>query len=305
MECCFDLLSSNLTQFDHSMARHHLAVCPYALILCCCAAMSLAGKSKPVPTPRYGWCRTAHKPLKAAQSGFSGYCKKCFKEKWPKDYAAKLTRRKNTCVLCGSSAEVSPGGHCKPCLRARCCDGCGSVNTDPEAPSCVGCSARRALMGAKQPRLAMWCPSCTGMAERATALCRGCYDDRVGMCHHCEQPCQLLPTVHRCSETGCKAPMQFCPQCSSVLVVADTVQCKPCWHRAGYICMFCGIRSAQRNLDTYRSCKRCIADMFCRACMASPNLMSATPQATARLVQPKRALGLCSSATDAQVCMHS
>ena len=41
--------------------------------------------------------------------------------------------------------------------------------------------------------------------------------------------------------------------------------------------MFCGIRSAQNLLDTYRSCKRCIADMFCRACMALPNLMSATP----------------------------
>ena len=131
----------------------------------------------PVPrTRRHGWCRTKHRIRKRAKTGFQGYCKMCFKKKFPAAYAVKEARRSSTCVLCGSTAQLSKAGHCRPCRRARCCEGCGAMNAEPKAPSCVVCPTRRDLLRAKKHRLALWCLKCTGAAERCSAMCRDCYD---------------------------------------------------------------------------------------------------------------------------------
>ncbi len=39
--------------------------------------------------PAAGWCLTRHRPLKIAQSGYGGYCKVCYQEKFPKKHVRK------------------------------------------------------------------------------------------------------------------------------------------------------------------------------------------------------------------------
>ena len=133
----------------------------------------------PPPVPTQGWCKTRHRPQRAAQSGYDGYCKPCYKKFFPEQHAAKQTHRKLSCSYCGESREVSMDGFCKPCKRARSCDKCEEVNADSSAVGCVTCATQRAAEGAKQTRLALWCRACTSESERASGKCRACYDKMV------------------------------------------------------------------------------------------------------------------------------
>jgi hypothetical protein len=51
--------------------------------------------------PLYGWCAGKHSPRKPAQSGYADaarnrYCKACYKKKFPKEYEAKQSARKQS-----------------------------------------------------------------------------------------------------------------------------------------------------------------------------------------------------------------
>ena len=147
------------------------AIAVLTLLLCYGSVIFvLAGKVKPLKPP-YGWCQTNHSPRKPAQSGYKGYCKQCYKQIFPDDHKIKHAKRKAECKFCRSVAELTQAGYCRPCARARSCEGCGEVNIDSNARICVGCSSNREAMGAKQDRLAMWCLTCTSTQERMSALC--------------------------------------------------------------------------------------------------------------------------------------
>ncbi len=133
-----------------------------------------AGKKTSVP-PAAGWCRTKHRPPKAAQSAacFKGYCKACFKEKFPKEHAKKQQERiSETCGSCRQKKETDAAGYCRPCRNARCCDLCGEMNVNRKSPQCARCEIKRSALGACQPRLALWCLSCTTETDRGTKVCR-------------------------------------------------------------------------------------------------------------------------------------
>ncbi len=125
--------------------------------------------------PAAGWCRTKHKPPKAAQSSFDGYCKACFKAKHPRLYAATQKCRKKICKFCNKAGDTSADGFCRPCVRARSCDVCRVVSTNVFANPCTSCNKRRGKLGATQNMLALWCLTCTTVDERASSLCRRCY----------------------------------------------------------------------------------------------------------------------------------
>ena len=153
----------------------------FCLLVLCGSADGVA------TTPAAGWCRAKHTPAKAAQSGFDGYCKSCYKEKHPKKYAAKVSGRKVKCKFCSKLRESGGGNLCKPCMRARSCESCAASNLAKSSAICSRCHAFRASLGAAQSRLAMWCVTCTSAVERATALCRSCYTSLSGACYHCEK----------------------------------------------------------------------------------------------------------------------
>ena len=118
-------------------------------------------------------CRT-RRCSSNAQSGHDGYCKTCFKKKFPKKYADKQARRQQKCVVCSQVRELVQKDICRPCFRARSCDKCGAVNRHKQALACSACFGTRKGLGSDTPRLALWCNSCTSPEERATRLCSVC-----------------------------------------------------------------------------------------------------------------------------------
>ena len=58
---------------------------------------------------------------KAPQSGYEGYCKSCFRLKFPSRHASKQERRRKECPCCGETKELHSSGVCRPCMRARSC----------------------------------------------------------------------------------------------------------------------------------------------------------------------------------------
>ena len=135
------------------------------IVLVCWLSMfdfGLGGKSanKTKCVPLYGWCRTKHDPKRPAQSGHDGYCKACYKARFPNKYAAKQANIKKSCGFCRELRHNLRAGVCKPCRAARACGGCGDVNLNAAAASCMNCYASRQQRGASQTRLAMWCASC-------------------------------------------------------------------------------------------------------------------------------------------------
>ena len=147
-------------------------LCLYFFLVCVWWSIVEGGKDSGKPhTPTNGWCKTKHRPKKAAQSGYCGYCKSCFREKFPKKYEDKQQRRKKLCFYCQDAKEIQSNGFCKPCTSARSCDQCASVNVDKEAQVCRSCAPRRGRQGAGQERLAIWCSSCHSQEERASGIC--------------------------------------------------------------------------------------------------------------------------------------
>ena len=156
-----------------------------SLLFCICYLDSAFG-AKQKQEPRTGWCLTKHKPPKAAQSGYEGYCKTCYKEKFPEKHAAKLQRRNKPCPCCGQCLDLRANGYCKSCITSRSCARCGDVSHDQSAVACSSCSVLREQLGATQQRLALWCGSCYSMEECMSGVCGSCYETMFkDSCEHC------------------------------------------------------------------------------------------------------------------------
>ena len=195
----------------------------YALIFCAFSVTPAAAVHKPQP----GWCRTAHRPKKKAQTGYDGYCKLCFKSKFPEKYAEKNARRHRQCVVCLQERELVHKLFCKPCFRARSCEKCGAVNREEVAVQCWACLGSREALGATQRRLAMWCSACFDPGQLLLGLCEAC-SHRREKCHLCDEPETLFDKVLVCAEPGCAARIWFCTKCISMVAAAPKVQCKSC-----------------------------------------------------------------------------
>ena len=240
-------------------------------ILCVLCLFALAPAAP--KTPAAGWCKTAHTPdPKAAQSGYRGYCKPCFRSLFPDEYTAKQNRRKKSCTMCGNVQEMVANGLCRPCHRSRSCETCHGVNFDVAARVCDRCSETRQMQGASQGRLAMWCATCNTPDQIAVELCKMCFDkqSRLGGCHHCRAAVDFSSRMLTCAETGCGVRTRFCCQCAAVFANYPDLSCKTCWHANGDICISCHRRTGQHHLDKYRHCKLCIRNIFCVECRAPP-----------------------------------
>ena len=187
-----------------------------------------AGKKEPAKTPLYGWCRTRHRPLKAAQSGYDGYCKLCFKELFPKAYAKKQGGRKGTCTFCGEAADIARAGFCKSCVRARSCDECGEVSCDVNARACTSCSSARTKLDASQGILALWCPHHTSAEERGSARCRRCFDKfgAGGKCDQCDAVEGLAPEIYPCAVGSCNLGFHLCFKHAAFSLGMQPLRCK-------------------------------------------------------------------------------
>ena len=109
--------------------------------------------------PAAGWCKTQHRPLKPAHSGYDGYCKACFRDLFPDKYFAKQQKRNHACRMCGGVGEVLRG-LCRPCVRLRTCATCAAVNEKEEPQRCLECKQCPSL----------WCRECTSFDDRANGV---------------------------------------------------------------------------------------------------------------------------------------
>eukprot|EP00973_Karenia_brevis_P061740 8586515-Karenia_brevis.AAC.1 len=50
--------------------------------------------------PAHGWCKGINHKKVAAQSGYDGLCKACYRKKHPRKYQAKMMARKKQCSIC-------------------------------------------------------------------------------------------------------------------------------------------------------------------------------------------------------------
>jgi len=221
--------------------------------------------------PSAGWCRTSHRPPKAAQSGYDGYCKPCFRLLFPKKHAVKLKGRLKPCQFCHEIKDIQKNGFCKTCTRARSCDSCGTVNEDTAATVCVSCGPTRISLarGVGQERLALWCASCCSESERASAKCRACFA-KVFICHHCERKEFECAGSYHCSVEECLAAFQLCLACSPLTLGRSRLQCKSCWYSCGKLCIFACGSKGQHGIDMMRTCKQCIYCLFCKKCHMPP-----------------------------------
>ena len=140
-----------------------------------------------------------------AQTGFidakgNRYCKVCFAEVCPKLSDAKKNARKKECQVCGESTELT-SGICRPCRRARTCDGCQKVNEKANARVCKNCAQ---TTGARCPKLALWCTTCTTVEERSHRVCRNCLGKREqscsSQCGFCKTDIQELSVLVKCEK---------------------------------------------------------------------------------------------------------
>ena len=104
---------------------HHLS---WIGLWCLIATVAAGGK-----TPLYGWCKGSHRPKKPAQSGYDGYCKLCYKEKFPRKYVVKQKARQQVCRICQKTTEVV-NSICRPCSRLHCCHTCNNMNEAADTP---------------------------------------------------------------------------------------------------------------------------------------------------------------------------
>ena len=72
-----------------------------------------------VAVPNVGGRSVCRKCKKTpAATGYKNYCKRCYKEMYPRLYLAKVKARKKGCVVCGEVLELNKQGVCKPCRCA-------------------------------------------------------------------------------------------------------------------------------------------------------------------------------------------
>jgi len=172
-----------------------------SVVLGCLLQISPIDAVKNIPAA--GWCKNHHRPPKAAQSGYDGYCKACYKKEHPRKYKAKVKNRKGPCSYCGQARDLSAKGLCKPCSKARSCPQCSQVNLDRGAATCRLCSRHRQALGAVQEVLASWCVSCATAEERGSGLCHGCFGKRRHFsCHHCGQAHEGMDATMRCASAS-------------------------------------------------------------------------------------------------------
>ena len=174
------------------------------------------------PPPRCGWCKGVHGAQRQvpAQSGCQGYCKSCFRQRFPEESAEKLRKRKRTCGKCGTQEELT-AGFCKPCRKSRECANCSQVNINPKAPSCKHCGSLRKQVGADAERLALWCLACTTEKERSTGYCRVCYDKFAHVvCDNCAQTIGDPLHKHLCPDASCGRVYYLCACCEPRLQLA-------------------------------------------------------------------------------------
>ena len=57
-------------------------------------------------------CKTK-KCTRAPQTGYEGYCKLCFRTKYPQRHAEKQERRRKRCACCGETKELHSSGSVK------------------------------------------------------------------------------------------------------------------------------------------------------------------------------------------------
>ena len=251
----------------------------------------------------------AKKCTKAPQSGYEGYCKSCFRLKYPARHASKQERRRKQCPCCGETKELHSSGVCRPCMRARSCESCSKVNVAVEASFCPTCQLQREKLGATRQRLAMWCTECFSTAQLASGKCLQCFSYK---CHHCNKHDVDLNTTFRCSESGCASAFNMCATCLPYFQGREKVQCKSCWHASGDLCMGCSRQKARRHLDKFRFCKLCIDATFCAECFRPPPAGVLVPKCLAcdrsalwceqHSSQEERASGLC--AIHVNKCHH-
>ena len=208
-------------------------------------------------------CKVSRCP-RYAQTGYGGFCKGCFRKRFPIEYAQKDLRRKKECPLCGLGRELL-GGICKPCARARKCKRCGDVNRDQSAAACSRCRKRRHSMGAREFRLALWCRQCTTAAERESGACETCFAECPDLrCNHCAQSIQEDARRHRCCEEACKVVFYLCVACRPVELAGSNLQCKSCWYETGAQCIACHSTRGRNQLHFYRHCASCHSQGFCQ-----------------------------------------
>ena len=224
-----------------------------------------------VPPPA-GWCKTPHYPKKAAQSGQKGYCALCFKKKFPKEYAERNEKRKQTsrqCVIClERKSELYSKKFCRSCYRARCCERCAEVNMDKKAKACLPCSQSRKAMHAKAERLALWCGRCYEPHELAAGVCGHCLEAGTEECVSCKKQDYLVEDVCH-GPSDCKRQLRLCRACYSVPPSSQPMICAFCQKKKLVKCDQCG--SNDHLVDDKFICQTstCSARLrFCESCVS-------------------------------------
>ena len=228
-----------------------------------------AGKIQP--------CRGKHKPRRGepypnAQTGYDGYCKSCFKEKFPAEYRLKQEQRKKKCRFCGQQRELIRGVMCKPCHRSRACHhpDCSWFNESSEPTLCVACESRGNNPQCTEKRCAMACPTHTSAAERNLQLCHVCSASRLP-CAHCREPTPASSMTRvQCAKEHCSVAVALCTACSGMRTGQSELTCGPCWIQDGRLCLYCGRTPGRKEEQFRRSCKTCFAARSCTVCHALP-----------------------------------
>lgn len=226
--CIFHQISINFCHLVSAilpaMTRGHQPPCllawPFGVLF---ASLSLLSVTAAVTTPAAGWCKSKHQPRKPAQSGYDGYCKACFRERFPQRFAEKQQSRKQSCRVCGSHAELS-GGTCRPCLRRRTCGKCQRFDETVELPLCRHCRTLRLL-----------CSECMSPEEQAQGLCTRCKKTPGDMCcAFCGKESSLSSREARCAVLHC-ATQQFrvCAACDMPIGKQAHMPCPDCWLHFG------------------------------------------------------------------------
>lgn len=273
------------------------------MVLQLCTLFSIAAATKSTPASRPLCC--VRMCSGAAQTGFEGYCKKCYKVMSPKKHSQKLAQRSKHCSICSERKELvwalvrkTPSRRlpkktsvtnsmvqiCKPCYRAWKCNDCSAVNPQLCAVICGGCSGAREKLGAAQRRLALWCIYCTVLLLRnGKRICAACVSmlSAGSAISASSRASWILKSrqVFHCAEAMCDQKMRFCRRCAAMVASPGPVLCKTCWHAEGNMRVRCR-RPAQNKLNCYRLCRPCLPQFRCSAkdCVAQPPLDTLTTE---------------------------
>ena len=230
-------------------------------------------------------CTGYHKPRRGEaypqeQTGYDGYCKSCYKEKFPRKYRDKQEQRKKKCRFCGKQRELVRGIMCKPCHRSRACShpDCSWFNDADEPLLCVACESREKNPHAAGKRCAIACPAHTTAAERDLHLCSACFDSQTP-CSHCSEPAPAGSMMRaQCHEEHCNAIVLLCSACSGTSAGRSKFPCSKCWIQGGKLCVYCEKTPMHRDHWRSRACQACFAARSCGVCHAMPPASLETPQ---------------------------